>query len=239
MPSYTFHFNRKEEIAKGTMAFYFSMPIEFQFKAGQFVNLTIENLTNADAEGNSRGFTVASAPYESEVMIATRMRNSSFKQALLTMPADSPVQVRGPFGTMTLHRDPEKPAVFLTGGIGITPFRSIALQASREKMLHRLFLFYSNRHPEDAPFLQELQLLQKENKNYALIATMTDLNENQPWQGERGYINKEMLLKYLKNLTGPIYYIAGPPGLVTNMTNLLKSEGIGNEQIRAEEFSGY
>src|SRR6185312_10053899 len=70
---------------------------------------------------------------------------------------------------------------------------------------------YSNRRPEDAPFLEELEALGEENPNYTLIASMTDMGKShQPWQGETGLINKEMLARYVKDAVSPIYYIAGP-----------------------------
>jgi len=101
--------------------------------------------------------------------------------------------------------------VFLAGGIGITPFRSIVFRAAKEKLPHRIFLFYSNRRPEDAPFLDELQALERENPNYKLIASMTEMSKShRPWQGEAGMIDKEMLARHLParhlNAVSPVYY---------------------------------
>jgi ferredoxin-NADP reductase len=94
----------------------------------------------------------------------------------------------------------KRTAVFLAGGIGITPFRSIVFRAAKEKLPHRIFLFYSNRRPEDAPFLDELQAVERENPNYKLIASMTEMSKSQrPWQGEAGLIDKEMLARHLKD----------------------------------------
>jgi ferredoxin-NADP reductase len=130
--------------------------------------------------------------------------------------------------------------VFLAGGIGITPFRSILFRAAKEKLPHRIILFYSNRRPEDAPFLEELQALGKENPNYRLIATMTGMGKShQPWHGETGQINKEMLAKYVKDAVSPIYYIAGPPEMVKGLHTMINEAGVDDDNIRAEEFAGY
>jgi len=103
-----------------------------------------------------------------------------------------------------LHNNAKRTAVLLSGGIGITPFRSILFRAAKEKLPHRIFLFYSNRRPEDAPFLEELQALQKKNSNYKLIATMNEMDKSHlPWHGETGLIDKEMLSGYLKNAVSP------------------------------------
>jgi ferredoxin-NADP reductase len=113
-------------------------------------------------------------------------------------------------------------------------------RAAKEKLAHRIFLFYSNRRPEDAPFLEELEALGKENPNYTLIASMTEMaKSHQPWQGETGLINKEMLARHMKDVVSPIYYIAGPPEMVKGLHTTLNGAGIDDDDIRTEEFSGY
>jgi len=230
----------KSEVAEGTMAFYFERPTGFQFKAGQFVDFTLVNPPETDEEGNTRSFSIASAPYEDDLMIATRMRDTAFKRILKTLAAGSEIQMEGPFGGLTLHEDAKRPAVFLTGGIGVTPFRSIALQTTHEKSPHLLWMFYSNRRPEDAAFLDELTKLQTEKPNFKLVSTMTNVAESRKhWNGETGYIDKQMLSKYIDELSGPIYYVAGPPAMVDGMTKLLSESGVKATDIRSEEFFGY
>ncbi|HXE75834.1 MAG TPA: FAD-dependent oxidoreductase [Candidatus Xenobia bacterium] len=173
-------------------------------------------------------------------MIATRMRNTAFKRVLKELQLETQVSLDGPFGLLTLHPDASRPAVFLAGGIGITPFRSILWQATQERLMHRLLLFYSNRRPHDAPFLQELQELEKQNPNFTLVATMTQMQESdESWKGHRGYINGEMLATYTKDLNSPIYYMAGPPGMVNAMRGVLKDASVDQKSIRSEEFAGY
>jgi ferredoxin-NADP reductase len=150
------------------------------------------------------------------------------------------VKIDGPGGSFVLHRKSEKPAAFLAGGIGITPFLSIIRQAGHDKSPHHLYLFYSNRRPEDAPFLDLLLEATKANPNFHLIATMTEMDKSQrEWKGETGYINKDMLTKHLPSLQGPIYYLAGPPAMVAAMRGTLIEAGVDEDDIRTEEFSGY
>ncbi|MBZ5537708.1 MAG: FAD-dependent oxidoreductase [Acidobacteriia bacterium] len=222
------------------MAFRFEKPSKWTFKAGQFLDMTLLDPSETDAEGNTRTFSIASAPHEETLMVATRMRDTAFKRVLNTMPLESVVKIEGPSGNLTLHSNVKRTAVFLAGGIGITPFRSIVFHAAKEKLPHRIFLFYSNRRPEDAPFLDELQALEKENPNYKLIASMNEMvKSNRPWHGEVGLIDKEMLSKYLKDAVSPIYYVAGPPGMVKGLHTIINEAGVGDDDIRAEEFAGY
>jgi ferredoxin-NADP reductase len=230
----------RQEIAEGTMAFHFEKPPAWPFEAGQAIDITLLEPSETDAEGNTRTFTIASAPYEKSVMVATRMRDTAFKRMLKVMPVGTAVQMEGPAGDLTLHRDAARTAVFLCGGIGITPFRSIAFAAAKEHLPHRIFLFYSNRRPEDAAFLAELQALEKQNPNYRLIASMTGMEKShRPWHGETGMINKEMLARYLKDASPPIYYIAGPPGMVKGLHMMINESGVDEGDIRTEDFSGY
>lgn len=230
----------KKEVAERTMAFDFEKPSGWTFKPGQFVDLTLIDPPETDAEGNTRGFSIASGPNEDCLMVTTRLRDTAFKRALKAAPLGAKVKVEGPFGNLVLHNNTSKPAVMLAGGIGITPFRSILVNAAKRKLPHRIFLFYSNHRPEDAPFLNELEALQEENPNFKLIATMSQMEKSRKlWKGETGHIREEMLAKYLKGVDNAIYYIAGPAAMVGGLHRALNSHGVDDDDIRIEEFSGY
>ena len=243
--TFTTKLKSRQEVAEQTMAFQFEKPANWTFKAGQFVDLTLINPPETDSEGNTRGFSIASAPHEDFLMVTTRIRSTAFKRVLRALPLDTQVKAEGPFGSLTLHNNVARPAVLLAGGIGITPFRSIVFSAAKEKLTHRIFLFYSNRRPEDAAFLDELQSLERENPNYKCIPTMTGGEKSKrPWQGEVGLIGYELISKYLKTVPSPafttaIYYIAGPPGMVGDLRTMLTNSGVDDDDIRAEEFTGY
>src|ERR1051326_3139160 len=239
-PIYSLRLKSRSEAAERTLEFRFDKPAGMTFRAGQFMDLTLLDPPETDAEGNTRGFSINSAPDDPELMFTTRLRDTAFKRVLKTMPLGTEVKVEGPFGNLTLHNNASRPAVLLAGGIGITPFRSILFRAAKEKLPHRIFLFYSNRRPEDAPFFEALQALEKENSNYKLIATMTGMEDShKEWHGESGLINQELLARYLQNAVSPIYYIAGPAGMVKSLHTMLNEAGVDDDDIRTEEFVGY
>jgi ferredoxin-NADP reductase len=240
MPSYKVKLKCKREIAEGTMAFHFEKPEGFVYKAGQFGSFTLINPAETDAEGNSRAFSFASAPYEDDLIFATRMRDTAFKRVLKSMAPDTEVTLNAPFGSFTLHNNVNVPAVFLTGGIGVTPVRSIIHQAIHDYVPHRILVFYSNRRPEDAAFLDDLKESHTVNPNYTFVGTMTQMKKSsREWHGETGVISKAMLLKFIEDLTHPIYYIDGPPAMVKAMRQILSEAGVDDDNIRTEEFSGY
>lgn len=237
---YVVKLQSRREIAERTWAFHFDKPAGFTFRAGQFVDVTLIDPPETDAQGNARAFSIASAPHEDGLMFATRIRDSAFKRALTAMGPGALVRVEGPFGNLVLHNDPRRTAVLLAGGIGITPFRSMVVRAARERLPHRVFLFYSNRTPLDAPFLEELQRLECENPNYRFVPSMTQPEVSRvPWQGETGRITADILSRFLKNAVSPVYYVAGPPGLVSGLRAVLNGSGVDDDDIRTEEFAGY
>ena len=168
------------------------------------------------------------------------MRDTAFKRSLKEVPLGTELKIDSPMGSFTLHKNSAKPAVFLAGGIGITPFLSIVREAANQKLNHQLYLFYSNRRPEDAPFLAALQDLSQSNPHFIFIPSMTEMERSKRnWLGERGFIDREMLVKHFCDLSGPIYYVAGPPAMVAAMQQMLAKAGVSEDDIRTEEFSGY
>jgi ferredoxin-NADP reductase len=215
-----------EVVAEGTMAFHFERPPGFTFRAGQNINLTLADPPEDDEKGPVRTFTIASAPHEPNLMIATRMRDSAFKRVLKAAKPGLRLKIEGPDGAMTLHDDRSRPAVFLAGGIGITPFLSMAREAATARLPHRITLFYGNRRREEAAFLDELEDLQRINRNYRLVPTFD-------------FIDRALLEKHLPDLKSPIYYLAGPPAMTAAMQSMLGNLGVAEKDIKYEEFYGY
>jgi ferredoxin-NADP reductase len=141
-------------------------------------------------------------------------------------------------GSFTLHKDTTKAAVILAGGIGITPMRSIIEWATQQRLPHMLYLFYSNRTPAATAFLADFEAWAKQNPHFKLIATVTDA-QGGSWAHERGRINPDMLTRHVPDLQQAVYYLAGPPGMVAGMRELLNSAGVNEDNLKTEEFAGY
>jgi ferredoxin-NADP reductase len=229
----------RELVAERTMSFRFAKPADWTYRAGQFVDITLIDPPETDAEGNTRGFSISSAPSEDVIMITTRLRDTAFKRILQTMPLGTAVKIEGPFGDLRLHHA-DRPAVVLTGGIGITPFRSILVERTRNGDLpYRVFVFYANRRPRDAAFLDEIRELAGHDSNLTFIPTMSGLDPVEPWDGERGHIDASMLARHLDGISNAIYYLTGPPGMVKGLRTILVDSGVDEDDIRTEEFTGY
>ncbi|WP_445401906.1 ferredoxin--NADP reductase [Zobellella sp. An-6] len=240
MASYSVILKRKQQVADRTLAFYFDKPGEFAFRAGQCIRLVLIDPPETDGEGSGRILSLASAPAEAELMVATRIRGSAFKRVLSGLAPGTELTLKGPYGDFVLPSDPRTPVVFITGGIGITPVRSMLLQALAEQEERRLVLFYANRQPQDAPFLEELQQACADDARCTLVATMTRAEPAATgWQGERGHVDEAMLARYLDEVQAPLYFVDGPPALVAAMKAMLGRLGVAEERVRTEEFAGY
>jgi ferredoxin-NADP reductase len=223
----------RETVAEGTMAFHFDKPEGFGFKPGQAIDLVLGEHRHA--------FSLVSAPSENELVIATRMRESEFKRALKATAVGGAVGIDGPFGSLTLHKDPTRAAILIAGGIGITPYMSMLRQATADRLAHRIVLIYSVRRPSDAAFLDELRDLAARNANFKLVVTVTQPETaGQGWKGETGHIDAAMLARVKREFAPrPVHYLAGPPAMVAALRQVLEGAGVDEDDIRAEEFFGY
>jgi ferredoxin-NADP reductase len=238
MPSYEAKLVGREELAEGTLAFRLEKPPGFRFKAGQAIVLELLDPPPQDGQ-KRRTFSLVSAPFEETLAIATRMRDSAFKRALGALPDGASLKLTGPIGQFTLT-DAARPAVFTAGGIGITPFISMLRQAVRDHAPQSFVLIYSNRRPEDAAFLGELQELERQNRNFRLVATMTEMSKSaRTWSGQTGFVDADLIRRATDGLEAPIYYVVGPPAMVLAMQETLRGAGVSDEDIRSEEFYGY
>lgn len=238
MTIYTIKLLKKVVVANGTMAFEWEKPAGFEYVPGQFCDMTLIDPPQTDEEGNIRGFSFVTAPCEDNLRTATRMRDTAFKRVLKDMPLGTAVKLDAPYGDFKLHKTSTTPAVFLIGGIGITPVRSIIAQATHDKLPHHITLLYSNKTAADAAFTADFEDLAAKNVNFQFVPVYTEAAATE-WTGERGFIDVAKLRKYVPDVAAPIYYLSGPAGMVKAMRQMLAAAGANEDNIRTEEFSGY
>ncbi len=231
----------REMVAERTMSFRFAKPADWSYRAGQFVDITLLDPPETDAEGNTRGFSISSAPREGVIMITTRLRDTAFKRVLQQVPLGTELKIEGPFGDLRLHHA-DRPALLLAGGIGITPFRSILVETigGGGSLPYRVVLLHANRRPQDAPFADEFRTLERTDLDLTFVPTMTAMaGSSLGWHGEHGHIDAAMLGRHLDGVRDPIYDVAGPAGMVQASRTMLVASGVDEDDIRTEEFTGY
>lgn len=180
-------------------------------------------------------------------MISTRIRDSPYKQKLSSLEKGAKITAWGPQGEFVLHNDYSKPAVFLSGGIGVTPFRSMLRFATDNQLRMKITVFDSNRNQQGILYKDEFDKWTSQNKNLRIIYTITEEGGSQSsheaaWTGERGRIDRSMLERHLTKdeIKNAIFYICGPPGMLKAMQELLQKDmQVPKERLRVEVFAGY
>jgi len=228
---------KTEVICENTVAFTFDAKhTGYKFDAGQYANFTLTNPKHPDEKGHYRALSFANAPNEmGKLVIAARINSSVFINNLWSLSPGSKLYVSKPMGSLTLHKDNSIPAVFISGGIGITPVRSIIEEVVNKKLSHEIKMFYSNKKEAQVAFMNDFMKWSNEIKNLEFIPIIED-RENKNWKNEFGPIDMSMLNKYLENFKNKIYYITGPSIMVDSIKDLLINQQVNKENIRTEIF---
>jgi ferredoxin-NADP reductase len=222
------------------MSFIFDLggqPLEY--KPGQFLHYELDALAFPDERGNQRHFTISSSPTEEGVvMFTTRIRGSGFKETLRQAPAGFELSCEAPDGDFVLRAaEADTRHVFIAGGIGITPYRSILrYQADMHKPLNALLLNF-NRSSADIVFGPELEDIARQMPAFSIVNVLTEPEEG--WSGPRGKLDEAVLREWTPDPHGALFWVSGPPGMVGACRELLGRIGVDNKNIRTERFMGY
>ena len=228
----------KREVAEGTLFVVFDVPEEVDFIPGQYFWVELPDRGFSDERGLRRHVSVATSPTEDGVLgLATRLRDSAFKQTLAALDVGDEVDVEQPKGDFHLPEETDRPYAFVAGGIGISVFRCMLRYIADLGLPHRVTLVYSNRDRAATAFLDELEEIEESATAVRVVLTMTDDPE---WEGETRLVDEAMLRDVLgEEFDGTTFLVAGPPGMVDGVVESLEAAGLPEDQIRPDRFSGY
>lgn len=215
----------KEQLIENIWAFRFRPDGPFEWVAGQFARVELPH-ENPDEEGTKRWFTNSAAPYEGIMQITTRISTTTFKQALAKLdPGDTLQLIENPEGHF-VWKDSELPIIFVAGGIGVTPFRSILKQRVHDGLPLNATLIYGGRTAE-LPFKGELEQWQALGNGlrvqYVIGAPLT----------------AEVLAEAMPDLNSSLVYVSGPEPMVQALSKELAEQGLPERQIKRDEFPHY
>ena len=228
----------KKEIAKDIFEFSFRPNDIVHFKAGQYFEWTLEH-SGADNRGERRYFTIASSPTEKDIKIGVKFNpnSSSFKNSLLALKINDGISVGSLDGDFILPQDKNKKLVFIAGGIGVTPFRSMIKYMIDTKEKRSVTLFYSVKSPEEIAYRDIFEQAEKE-FDFKVVYIVSE-NSALDWSGETGYITQEMLKKYVPDYTNRDFYMSGPGAMVDAYKKMVREMGINNKHIHTDYFPGF
>jgi ferredoxin-NADP reductase len=226
----------KRDLCSETTEFFLEVSEPFEFIAGQYTFITLQSLIKPDERGPRRHFSIASAPNEMPtVRIATRVRETGFKQTLSWLEMGTELDISKPYGDLILD-DTNIEVVFIAGGIGITPFMSMMKDVTDNHKKRKITLLYSNKNKATTAYFDEIQNLARSNPNIHPVITMT---QDETWAEEKGRFDSAKIQKYVPNSTNANFYIVGPENMNQAVEDMLYSLRIPDDHIKREDFTGY
>lgn len=237
---YLLRLKAKTQLAPGVYEFRFTADSRLRFRPGQFLEWTLRH-SRPDSRGNRRYFTIASSAGEREVRIGVKFypEASSFKTSLLAMRPGDRIVASQLAGEFVLPTDKRAKLVFMAGGIGITPFRSIIRELLDQNEKRPIAVLYSNK---TAPEIVYGDILDEARERLGIRThyTLTDASRIPPdWQGGTGRIDAEMIAKAVPDYRERTFYLSGPRSLVVGFEDVLRKIGIPKNQIKTDFFPGF
>lgn len=238
-----FTLKSRHQEAKDTYTYIFAGDHNFTYLPGQYIYLTLPKLNYSDSRGATRHFTLSSSPTEKYIYsITTRIRKESgYKQTLFSLDNGAVLEAEGPNGDFVLDAQRKSNQVFLAGGIGITPFRSIIKYQIDNRFYTPIHLIYSNSTAEEITFKDELLSWAKyDNFKLDLTVSHADSRSNK-WNGLTGRIDGAMIKHLVADnlISKSTYWLCGPPPFVRAMEEILRKLPVKSSQIISEKFTGY
>jgi ferredoxin-NADP reductase/Na+-translocating ferredoxin:NAD+ oxidoreductase RnfD subunit len=230
---------RKTRVAPDILDFTLLPSRPLAFEPGQYIECTLDH-PRADDRGNRRFFTLASSPTEDVVHLGVRFykQGSTYKRAMSTMDQRSQLYGAQIAGDFTLPRDPKRKLVFIAGGIGITPYRSMLKYLVDTKQRRDVILIYINKSPQDIIYRDVLEAAQSRVGVKTLYALTEEQSIPHNWTGHRGRVTAETLLQIVPDHQERIFYLSGPPDLVRAYDHMLHEAGVHERQIKKDFFPG-
>lgn len=229
----------KIQLSKDTFLFGFKKPTDFNFLPGQYMEWTLPH-PKSDSRGNRRYFSISSSPTEKEITMTVKFydKASSYKTELINLENSKQIVGAQVAGDFVLPKDLKMPMVFIAGGVGIAPFRSMIKYIIDKNLQANIILLFTNRTKEDILFAD---VFAKAAANgVKTIYNLTDV-QNVPinWQGSTGHITSEKIKQLIPDYLKRFYYLSGPQLMVQNFEDELTKSGIPKKQIKTDFFPGY
>lgn len=226
---------KKEKLAPNITGFWFTPSPKRKFKSGQYLHYTLPH-KHTDSRGSRRFFTVASSPTEDDILLATKFaeKSSSFKNELRSLKTDSDLTALRPEGEFVMPDDTDQPLVFVAGGIGVTPFRSMVKYLLDTKQKRPITLIYAARSEEELVFKDIFSQAEK-----SLDLKIVYVLDNPKGGQQKGPLTGEIIKKHAPENKNTLFYISGPEPMVRSLMSQLRKSGVGSNRMKHDYFPGY
>jgi len=219
---------KRVQISHDSQELIFTPEKRLSYKAGQYMEFTFQH-KHTDSRGARRFFTIASSPTEPDIHLGVKFYEpgSSFKRALGALTSSRSIVASQIGGDFTLPDNPEQRIVFIAGGIGITPYRSMLKYMIDTDQKRPVTLIYAARTPEDIVFREIIETAQ------------TKLGANIIYATGDVHVDAGFIKSHVPDYQSCLFYISGPHGMVVALEDALTKLGLTQSHIRKDFFSGY
>jgi ferredoxin-NADP reductase/Na+-translocating ferredoxin:NAD+ oxidoreductase RnfD subunit len=232
---------QKLQVTPDTVDLVFSPNVKkFSYAPGQYMEWTLPH-SSTDSRGNRRYFTLASSPTEPDIHIGVKFYKpgSSYKNALLEIEHGTPIVAAQATGDFTLPKDPKQKLVFIAGGIGVTPYRSMIKYLLDTSEKRDITLLYSARTTRDFAYKDVFEEARRAIGVKTIYAVTSKENTVTHEYIRQGRISAEMIKSEVPDYQNSLFYISGTNAMVKSMQETLEDLGISKRQVKVDYFSGY
>ncbi|MBA3724325.1 MAG: RnfABCDGE type electron transport complex subunit D [Candidatus Levybacteria bacterium] len=233
-------FKEHNKIAENTYEYVFRSNQTLHYKPGQYLEWTLPH-KRADMRGNRRYFTIASSPTEKHLRLGVKIgeNGSSFKKKLTNYQSGDVIVGSQLTGDFTMPDDASEKLVFIAGGIGVTPFRSMIKYLLDKGEKRSIILFYANKTADEIAYKDIFDRAQQE-LGLKSIYVLSD-KEHIPsgWLGKVGRIDETMITQEVPDFKERTYYLSGPNAMVDSYKHLLLKMGVSKTNIVTDYFPGF
>ena len=238
--TYLLRLRSKTQLAPDIWEFLFVSDRRVRFRSGQYLEWTLGH-SSPDSRGNRRYFTIASSVDERDVRLGVKFYPgaSSFKRCLLAMKPGTKIVASQLAGEFVLPGNTREKLVFLAGGIGITPFRSMIRHLLDHNERREVTVLYSNKTASEIVYADVLEEA-RERLGIKTVYTLTDTNCVPPdWRDGTGRVDGEMIAKAVPDYQERTFYLSGPRSLVVGFEDVLGNLGVPRSRIKTDFFPGF
>lgn len=230
----------KIQIAPDIYDFVFELNKKISFTPGQYMEWTLGH-DHVDSRGNRRYFTLASSPTEDTLRIGVKYyeQSSSFKKNLIVLDHDPKISASQIAGDFILPKPKKQRLVFVAGGIGVTPYRSMIKYLLDKNEIRNITLIYVDKTKDELVYTDVFEKAEKE-LGIKIVYSLTDKNHiPNNWNGYVGRINEDVIRKEIPDFMDRIFYLSGPHAMVVSFQETLQNMGVPNNHLKVDFFPGF
>ena len=230
----------KIQLAPDIYDFVFTPSRQLAFAPGQYMEWTLGH-ADPDSRGNRRYFTLASSPTEAQLRLGIKFypQSSSYKQAMLAMDENAEIKASQLAGEFVLPRNVRQKCVFIAGGIGITPFRSMIKYLMDTHQRRPLVLFFVAKTADELVYRDVFDQARREVGLKTIYAITDPARSPKGWQDQVGRLTPQLLKAEVPDYRKCLFYISGPKSMVDAFKELLHQLHVDDDHIKTDFFPGF